>query len=205
MVNDRERFMGFDNLGSYHLHAWMHHSDDNQYGYIAGYRKAGDLLVDAVLEGRESVDFLVYPIMFCYRQHLELTLKRLIKDSCNLLDESIEQYKKCLDNHDLTPLWLNCSFLLERTEELPADFKVRVKGAVDFYESYDKKSFSFRYWNDKNGNRSLPHELKTLHVGKLVKSFSDVFDNLIAAQDQISYLLDLKSDLDREMRDWYGC
>jgi hypothetical protein len=41
----------------------------------AGYKHAGDALVERALELRAERDFLVYPIIFCYRHYLELALK----------------------------------------------------------------------------------------------------------------------------------
>jgi hypothetical protein len=43
-----------------------------------GYKQAGDLLIDAALRNESERPLLVYPIVFCYRQSLELSLKYII-------------------------------------------------------------------------------------------------------------------------------
>ena len=49
--------------------------------YAIGYKNAGDVLVERVVEDRGEADALVYPIVFCYRQYLELTLKGVLVEA----------------------------------------------------------------------------------------------------------------------------
>lgn len=51
----------------------------NEYAYREGYRRGAQILVRAVEETQSDQDFLVYPIVFLYRHHIELALKRVIK------------------------------------------------------------------------------------------------------------------------------
>jgi hypothetical protein len=51
----------------------------DEYAYREGYRKGAQILVRAVEETQSDQDFLVYPIVFLYRHHIELALKRVIK------------------------------------------------------------------------------------------------------------------------------
>ena len=43
-------------------------------GISHGYRLAGGLLVEHVAKDRGDADFVVYPIVYLYRHHLELAL-----------------------------------------------------------------------------------------------------------------------------------
>src|SRR4051812_42643352 len=56
-------------------------------GYAEGYKMAGHILVAHVEAKRFDQDYLVYPIIFNYRQYIELMLKGLTKDARLLLDE----------------------------------------------------------------------------------------------------------------------
>jgi hypothetical protein len=49
--------------------------------YAIGYRNAGDVLVERVEQDRGEADALVYPIVFCYRQYLELMLKDTLMEA----------------------------------------------------------------------------------------------------------------------------
>jgi len=53
--------------------------------YAEGYKRAAGILVRHVQEDRFGKDLLVYPIIFLYRHHLELALKRIIRRSPKLL------------------------------------------------------------------------------------------------------------------------
>lgn len=46
--------------------------------YAIGYKDAADLLVDNIEGNGRQHDFLVYPIVFLYRQYLELAIKDVI-------------------------------------------------------------------------------------------------------------------------------
>jgi len=52
---------------------------DNLSLYAVGYKRAGEMLVEAVVQSRKDYDSLVFPIVFVYRQYLELRLKQLIR------------------------------------------------------------------------------------------------------------------------------
>lgn len=67
--------------------ACLNFTSDPTHGYIEGYKRAADLLVAHVMEKGKDQDYLVYPITFLYRQHLELRIKEIIADGRNLLDE----------------------------------------------------------------------------------------------------------------------
>ena len=78
--------------------------------YAEGYRRAAALMVEYVSQRNRDQDFLVFPIVFCYRQYLELQMKHLIREGSRLLD---------LDDdfalsHDLLKLWTACRSILER-------------------------------------------------------------------------------------------
>src|SRR5262249_50330134 len=66
--------------------AWGGWAHDQWAGYAEGYKLAADLLVQHVVETRSNQDLLVFPIVFLYRQALEVALKHLILQGFQLLD-----------------------------------------------------------------------------------------------------------------------
>lgn len=59
------------------------------YAYKAGYRRGAEVLIDYVCQNGRDQDFLVYPIIFLYRHHVELDAEK--------------NYQKCSISH-------RCSF-----------------------------------------------------------------------------------------------
>lgn len=124
-----------------------------------GYKKAGDLMVSHAVAERGDRDFLVFPIIFNYRQFLELSLKSLLSNYGRHVDVN-ENWK----SHDLALLWSEFEKMLEifGTPD-PDDADPIVKEIVAEFSKIDPGSYSYRYPVDKNGNAiPLNHELLDL-------------------------------------------
>src|SRR5438046_1459252 len=81
-------------------------SGDSGYAYARGYRIAARELALQALKMEWEQDFLVFPIAFLYRHHIELTLKRVIILGAFLADQRLtEVEKKHLKRHRLGFLW----------------------------------------------------------------------------------------------------
>jgi hypothetical protein len=90
------------------LRDWMNNGcvnvmgNGDAYAYKAGYRRGAEVLIGYVGESARDQDFLVYPIIFLYRHHVELMLKRIIRRAPYLIDGSLsEKEKQHLDRHRL--------------------------------------------------------------------------------------------------------
>ena len=88
----------------------MQDPDINWTTYIYGYKQAGDILVHYLKTAAMHKNLLVFPIVFLYRQCLELYLKRIIRDGNALLDDKPNFPKK----HDLKMLWAVCKTIIEK-------------------------------------------------------------------------------------------
>jgi len=78
--------------------------------YTIGYKAAGDVLVDHVAQHEIEADTLVFPIVFCYRQYLELLLKGVLSDARKYYE--IENV--ALVSHSLMVPWEDLRTLLTR-------------------------------------------------------------------------------------------
>lgn len=68
-----------DDLPDWHNNACLNATwGVDQAAYLEGYRCGARLLVEHVTEHARDQDFLVYPIIFLYRHHVELALKNII-------------------------------------------------------------------------------------------------------------------------------
>jgi len=88
----------------------------NQYArygldLLAGsYKTAADILVHRTVQNNTDKDALVYPIVFLYRQYLELGLKEIIREGRLFLDEGNEFLKV----HRLHDLWPTVKEIIEK-------------------------------------------------------------------------------------------
>ena len=88
---------------------WWHNARlnlfyDNWNMYAEGYKVAGNVLVEYIKEKQFDQDYLVYPIVFLYRQYIELQLKAIIRDGNQLLDIP----EKFPHHHKIYELWKKC-------------------------------------------------------------------------------------------------
>lgn len=117
----------------------------HELGIMAdGYKTASDILVQHLAQrGRD--DALVYPILFGYRQYLELRIKALvvIVNRCEYVEET---YKRI---HDLQGLWNSIRSRL--WENLQVDDRVPfqiVESVIGEFQALDPKSDGFRFPSD---------------------------------------------------------
>ena len=77
-----------DDLSDYHNNACLSLGGD-PFPYAEGYRRAAEILVHYVNDNGQDQDFLVFPILFLYRHHLELAMKRIIGRLPRLLNREL--------------------------------------------------------------------------------------------------------------------
>lgn len=124
-------------------------SDERLYRMIKGFMEAGDILVaEAEANPRRAQD-LLYPIIFDYRQSLELRLKYLLMAYAPLVKEEPE-YR----THDLAKLWAKTRRVV-LTLHGPSDAETETFDAVDRliaeFDAVDPGSDSFRFAHDTKG------------------------------------------------------
>lgn len=81
---------------------WTHFPGDI---YAAGYKDTADALVGALVERKASLDSVVYPLVFLYRQGLELQLKLILPLARRLAGKEASADI----GHKLMPLWNDCT------------------------------------------------------------------------------------------------
>ena len=126
---------------------------------IDGYKKASDLMVEQSITARSDRDYLVFPILFNYRQYIELSLKFML----NTYGASVNIAPNWR-THDLSFLWSEFATLLERYGSPdPDDADDVIESIVAQFSKIDPRSFSHRYPVDTNGHQiPLAHEFLDL-------------------------------------------
>lgn len=146
---------------------WQKYMGDGYYtfGYINSYKDAGDILVEMM-----KPDLLIYPIMFCYRQYLELLLKNIYMK--NRTKEEKKNYVKSV-SHNILKSW---NFVKPILQSQISDKKVNyIEMVLYFFDELDPSSFTFRYECDKKMNRNIDDKrINTKKVKKCIRKIDDI-------------------------------
>jgi len=144
--------------------------------YAEGYKKGGDILVQYVIDNDWDQDFLVYPIVFLYRQYLELRLKELIHVSSRLLDQNIDIPR----DHNLVLLWSKVSPNIEQVwpDSQTKRHLAAIKDRLEELCSIDPRSYAFRYPEDTKGAPTLAgmEHINLRRLKDVVQAISNVLD-----------------------------
>ena len=117
------------------------------YGYIKGYKDAADLLIKNAINSKDVsvLDTSVFPVLFLYRQFIELSLKQAIIVFSEGDRNSVA--KKIIKiSHDLSDAWIEYESIMTKSMNATERETLLVVGKYisDFHE-IDKGSFNFRY------------------------------------------------------------
>lgn len=183
---------------------WWHNAvlsnlDSGWALYAEGYKIAADVLVERVKHDRSEADFLVFPIVFLYRQYLELRLKEIIRDGSRLLDSP----QRLPKDHRLDKLWSKCRRILEQVwPEGPAEHLDAVEECIHEFSRVDPTSTAFRYPTDADGKPSLPGS-RHINLRNLSEVMARIGTLLDGASIGLSVYLDHKHEMEAEYRDLY--
>jgi hypothetical protein len=141
------------------------------YRLPMGYKRAGDILVEQAISNVVDRSSVIYPALFCYRQSLELFLKKLI--------DEFGQGKvfSPRHTHELGRLWERFMCIAnERGGTEPAGIDVAQKLISEMHEA-DRRSDGFRFPTDSKdapfafGDRAIDLENLRDVVSGLVNFF----------------------------------
>lgn len=166
--------------------------------YAIGYREAAEALVKHVLGTGYHQDFLVYPIMFLYRQYVELRLKEIAVLGARLV-EAEPPLEEMMGGHALEPLWTFCRRIVKRDDSGPTVDLDNAERTLQKLTWADPGSFAFRYATDKKGSRSLPEGLTTIDLVRVHEVMSGVGNLLDGIVDFIHAEQEAKDEWLREV------
>lgn len=193
---ERKLFKGADD---WHLNARVDSEKSEWFLYADGFREAADRLIKSIDEDRFNLDFLIYPIVFLYRHHLELRLKEIIINGGMLFDQS---YKIPVD-HRLDALWSKARLTLKRVWPKGSESDlVQVDAVIKEFSEVDPKSESFRYpIHNKTGKSQIPRDLKLINVRHLKDAIEGTCELLDGASQGIRGHLEDIWQIRAEMRE----
>lgn len=159
--------------------------------YVVGYKDAADILVSQVETHGRYHDTLVYPIIFLYRQYLELAIKDLIHQARKLLGIR-EPFPR---THRINELWNICNALLQEISPGDSDVERKHIGRlIDEFCDADPISMAFRYPEDREGRPSLLGiaHINLQNVKEVIAKIAIILDG---ADAQIDHYLSIKADM----------
>jgi hypothetical protein len=185
--------------------AWVRGA--TEYAYAEGYRRAGRVLADHVIQNRWDTDFLVYPIVFLCRHYVELQLKRLIPDCAYLAGQNLSEAdrKRLSSSHSLGQLWGILKPILQKLSTDGSGIAQDDIGATDAYISQihelDGGSFSFRYLADKSGAPSIDKDkLPHLNIGVFTEGMEKLTGYLFGLGEMVGETVQIKCEMEAEAR-----
>jgi hypothetical protein len=194
-LEDGDRLFNTD--GPWQLHTELAWSFIGDYRYVDGFQRAAEVLSAHVEVHRSDVDALTMPILFCYRQWMELRLKDLWNLGAALDDEGASP----LRTHDLRVLWRHVRPQVEKQwPDGDRNELDRLESVIHELADMDGPTGTgFRYAKNAVGEASLPREL-TINLGNVHTVMGRVARVLDGATEGFHMALEYQ----REMRDYYG-
>jgi hypothetical protein len=189
----------------WYLNACLHISGGDWDTYAMGYKRAGDILVQYVVDNDWDQDFLVYPIAFLYRQYLELRLKELIFVSSRLLDQDARIPK----THNLVSLWRQARPNIEAvwTDSETKGHLNAVEDRLGELCDVDSGSYAFRYPEDKEGTATLTGmvHINLKQLRDVIQGISHVLDGSSTGMGEyLNAKHEMMAEYRAEMRREYG-
>lgn len=167
---------------SFETGSWISNPANNFYLYSEGYKLAGDLVYNGMKNNSKNNNLLIYPLVFNYRQHIELCIKELII----LGYKKLKINKDFLEIHDLEELWLQLKndILLNIDNEIENRFIDNVEKLLIEFNSIDN-ACAFRFpIKRKRDNHEKALEIDTID-----------FENFKIVIDKILYYLDVQYEI----------
>lgn len=179
--------------------AWISNPTNKFFLYSEGYREAGNKLYDYCTENPFFSNTLIYPLIYNYRQFLELRLKELIIMGNQYIDTDDD----FPDEHSLTKLWnIYRSKLLPKIDNtIEKNTLDNVENLINEFNTVDPKSMSFRYPVTKAPHRENSIKMPTIDIVNFRKSINKLMYFFDWQWDMISHFKDLKQEM---LSEWYG-
>jgi hypothetical protein len=154
-----------------------------------GYKRLADLGVEHIKTTRLYQDWFVFPIVFTYRQYIELRLKEIIRQGRELGMSC--RYKF---DHDLPQLWATARRVLrEQYPNSPIEALDHTERLILEFNTIDPKATTFRY-----AENPTPDLLSVEHIN--LRNLAEVMDRIATLLDGVTDGMAMRLDLVREMR-----
>lgn len=169
--------------------------------YREGYYEAARTLSQHIYnDGRSDV---VYPMLYCYRHFVELSIKSLILVYAKLQDDEVTIPLE--SEHSLGKLWNEAKRLIQQAESSVRkdDATLRsVERCISEFNQVDKNSQLFRYATDKQGD-SVEARLPEVDLQQLVTTMENLHSFFDGCEMQAEVWQEWKDEMEEYYRSDY--
>lgn len=168
------------------------------YLYSEGYKEAARILYKFCQENPFYNQSIIYPLVFNYRQFIELRVKELIIMGYKYLDDSEGDFP---DEHNLLKLWniYRNKILPNIDRNIESEMLNNVERIICEFSAEDPKSMSFRYPVTRRPDRKPSLNRVSIDL----ENFRNVIEKVIYFFDwqweMISYYEDFKQEMMADM------
>jgi hypothetical protein len=160
-------------------------SDERLHHMVRGYREAADQLVIGSAQHSYTRNKFVYPIIFLYRQAIELNLKYML-----MAYGPFAGVAPSFRSHNLTELWARFVRMAEiLMTDLSASDKLTMKHVerqILEFERIDPRSDALRFAHDTQG-KAITVPISTVDLEDLRAVIAGIIDFLECADWSLSY------------------
>jgi hypothetical protein len=151
---------------------------------VAGYKLAADLIIQHTSSCQSDRDLLIYPVLFCYRHYIELSLKSMLAfygPKVGVISD--------WSTHNLEILWQKFKELVVRygAEQDNESINV-VKGCIAEIANFDPASFDFRYPRTRKGE-PISIEFESLDLDALNEGMGRIHGYFTGVDGQLYDLM----------------
>lgn len=173
---------------------WVQSRPHEMHGYVEGYRQAATALYDCAAT---SPDYLVFPLAFLWRQHLELALKDIIAVGRTLAGETWHFPR----GHRLLDLWNTARPYIEKCGDPNAPVLANVEASLREFEHVDPWADGFRYpLNRDQTARSMPNVPDIVSLQALNEAMQALANFFSGVNSTLGAHLEYKLEAERGMR-----
>ncbi|OES45370.1 hypothetical protein [Domibacillus iocasae] len=165
---------------------------NNFYPYIEGYMDCANYLYNLIEDKKRYHLFL--PMCYLYRNGIELALKRILVEDCQLdLKTAI---KKLKGKHSIVRLWNAIKDHIKSRSSASDDQEVLVNVGIyiEQLHNIDSSSSRFRYPVDKNLNMHFAKKMK-LDISNVSLCFNELFTFLDAVDGMLSHQNEILAEM----------
>lgn len=155
-------------------------SDFSSYG--KGYKDGADIIVTDAIAQAESqtsqIPYIVFPVVFLYRQYIELRLKETIALG-TLIKGGMPDLSK-YHHHRINDIWKDARPYIEAEPLLGAYESLDALDAcIKEFSTIDPDGMAFRYPVDKKGNAHLPKAtaISLRHLKDTMEKIGNLLDD----------------------------
>lgn len=162
------------------------HPGERRHHLTQGYKLAADLLVEQAEAEAWRRRKLVYPIVYCYRHFLELTLKAMLEEYGSMGNVAANW-----SHHRLEDLWRDFRTLLRNlgSDHPEAQGTEAVEQCIAEFAKIDPVSESFRYPRSRKG-QPFDVDCETVDLLQLRNTMQAIENYFMGADGYLSNLKD---------------